>query len=54
MQAKGRSIAIAVMPGAIMEALDASVANVSLSPVAGSLSAAIEQATWVLISLSLP
>jgi len=43
-------IAIAVMSSAVMEVLDTSVVNVSLPHIAGSLSATIDEATWVLTS----
>lgn len=43
-------IAIAVMSSAIMEVLDTSVVNVSLPHISGSLSATIDEATWVLTS----
>jgi DHA2 family multidrug resistance protein len=43
-------IAIAVMSSAVMEVLDTSVVNVSLPHIAGSLSASVEEATWVLTS----
>ncbi len=43
-------IAIAVMSSAIMEVLDTSVVNVSLRHIAGSLSATVDEATWVLTS----
>ncbi|MDE3154466.1 MAG: DHA2 family efflux MFS transporter permease subunit [Acidobacteriota bacterium] len=43
-------VAIAVMSSAVMEVLDTSVVNVSLPHIAGSLSATIDQATWVLTS----
>jgi DHA2 family multidrug resistance protein len=43
-------IAIAVMFGTFMEVLDTTVVNVSLPHIAGSLSATIEEATWVLTS----
>ena len=43
-------IAIAVMSSAIMEVLDTSVVNVSLPHIAGSLSASVDEATWVLTS----
>jgi DHA2 family multidrug resistance protein len=43
-------IAIAVMSSAIMEVLDTSVVNVSLPHIAGSLSATVDEATWVLTS----
>ncbi len=42
--------AIAVMLSAVMEVLDTSVVNVSLPHIAGSLSATVEEATWVLTS----
>jgi DHA2 family multidrug resistance protein len=43
-------ITIAVMLGTFMEVLDTSVANVALPHIAGSLSASIDEATWVLTS----
>jgi DHA2 family multidrug resistance protein len=43
-------VAIAVMSSAIMEVLDTSVVNVSLPHIAGSLSATVDEATWVLTS----
>jgi DHA2 family multidrug resistance protein len=43
-------IAIAVMFGTFMEVLDTTVVNVSLPHIAGSLSATIDEATWVLTS----
>jgi len=43
-------IAIAVMSSAIMEVLDTSVVNVSLPHIAGSMSASVDEATWVLTS----
>jgi DHA2 family multidrug resistance protein len=43
-------IAIAVMSSAVMEVLDTSVVNVSLPHIAGSLSATLDEATWVLTS----
>jgi len=43
-------IAIAVMSSAVMEVLDTSVVNVSLPHIAGSLSATVDEATWVLTS----
>jgi len=43
-------IAGAVMLATFMEVLDTSVANVSLPHIAGSLSATLEEATWVLTS----
>ncbi len=42
--------AIAVMLSAAMEMLDTSVVNVSLGHIAGSLSATVDEATWVLTS----
>jgi DHA2 family multidrug resistance protein len=43
-------IAISVMFGTFMEVLDTTVVNVSLPHIAGSLSASIDEATWVLTS----
>ncbi len=43
-------VAFAVMSSAVMEVLDTSVVNVSLPHIAGSLSATVEEATWVLTS----
>ncbi|MGH9413915.1 MAG: DHA2 family efflux MFS transporter permease subunit [Terriglobales bacterium] len=43
-------IAIAVMLSTFLEVLDTSVVNVSLPYIAGSLSATIDEATWVLTS----
>jgi DHA2 family multidrug resistance protein len=43
-------IAVAVMSSAVMEVLDTSVVNVSLPHIAGSLSATVDEATWVLTS----
>ena len=43
-------IAAAVMSATFMEVLDTSVANVSLTHIAGSLSASTDEATWVLTS----
>jgi DHA2 family multidrug resistance protein len=43
-------IAVAVMSSAVMEVLDTSVVNVSLPHMAGSLSATVDEATWVLTS----
>jgi len=43
-------IAFAVMSSAVMEILDTSVVNVSLPHMAGSLSATVDEATWVLTS----
>jgi DHA2 family multidrug resistance protein len=43
-------VAVAVMSSAIMEVLDTSVVNVSLPHIAGSLSATVDESTWVLTS----
>src|SRR5436309_10676882 len=43
-------IAISVMFATFMEVLDTTVVNVSLPHIAGSLSATIDEATWVLTS----
>jgi MFS transporter, DHA2 family, multidrug resistance protein len=43
-------VAIAVLSSAVMEVLDTSVVNVSLPHIAGSLSASVDEATWVLTS----
>ena len=43
-------IAIAVMSSTVMQVLDTSVVNVSLPHIAGSLSATVEETTWVLTS----
>lgn len=43
-------IAVAVMAGTFMEVLDTSIANVCLPHIAGSLSATIEEATWMVTS----
>jgi DHA2 family multidrug resistance protein len=43
-------IAITVMFGTFMEVLDTTVVNVSLPHVAGSMSASVDEATWVLTS----
>ncbi|HXS93117.1 MAG TPA: MFS transporter [Candidatus Limnocylindrales bacterium] len=43
-------IAMTVMLATFMEVLDTSVANVSLPNIAGSLSASVDEATWVLTS----
>ena len=43
-------IAVAVMSATFMEVLDTSVANVSLTHIAGNLSASTDEATWVLTS----
>ncbi len=43
-------IAVAVMLATFMEVLDTSIASVALPHIAGSLSATVDQATWVLTS----
>ena len=43
-------IALTVMLATFMEVLDTSVANVALPHIAGSLSATVDEATWVLTS----
>ena len=43
-------VGISVMLGTFMEVLDTTVVNVSLPHIAGSLSATVEEATWVLTS----
>src|SRR5579859_4769810 len=43
-------VATAVMLGTFLEVLDTTVVNVSLPHIAGSLSATVDQATWVLTS----
>ena len=43
-------VAIAVMLGTFLEVLDTTVVNVSLPHIAGSLSATVDEATWVLTS----
>ena len=43
-------IAVSVMLGTFMEVLDTTVVNVALPHIAGSLSATIDEATWVLTS----
>ena len=43
-------VALAVMFGTFMEVLDTTVVNVSLPHIAGSLSASIDESTWVLTS----
>ncbi|MFB3918288.1 MAG: DHA2 family efflux MFS transporter permease subunit [Terriglobales bacterium] len=43
-------IAVAVMLGTFMEVLDTTIVNVSLPHIAGSLSATVDEATWVLTS----
>lgn len=43
-------VAISVMFGTFMEVLDTTVVNVSLPHIAGSMSASVEEATWVLTS----
>ncbi len=48
--AKRWLIAISVMSSAVMEVLDTSVVNVSLPHIAGSLSATVDESTWVLTS----
>ncbi len=43
-------VAVAVMLGTFMEVLDTTVVNVALPHIAGSLSATVDEATWVLTS----
>src|SRR6185437_11889328 len=43
-------IAATVMLATFMEVLDTSVANVSLPHIAGSLSASVDESTWILTS----
>ena len=43
-------IAVSVMLGTFLEVLDTTVVNVSLKHIAGSMSATIDEATWVLTS----
>jgi DHA2 family multidrug resistance protein len=43
-------VAVSVMLGTFMEVLDTTVVNVSLPHIAGSLSASVDEATWVLTS----
>ena len=43
-------VAVSVMFATFMEVLDTTVVNVSLPHIAGSLSASIDEATWVLTS----
>lgn len=43
-------VAIAVMLATFMEVLDSTVVNVSLSHIAGNLSATVDESTWVLTS----
>jgi DHA2 family multidrug resistance protein len=43
-------IALTVMLATFMEVLDTSIANVALNHIAGSLSASVDEATWVLTS----
>src|SRR5438132_13854921 len=43
-------VAVAVMFATFMEVLDTTVVNVSLPHIAGSLTATIEESTWVLTS----
>ena len=44
------AIALTVMLATFMEVLDTSVANVALPHIAGSLSATVDETTWVLTS----
>src|SRR5713101_524254 len=43
-------ITVAVMMATIMEVLDTTIANVALAHIRGSLSAGVDEATWVLTS----
>src|SRR5947208_11888742 len=43
-------VAVVVSMATFMEVLDTSVANVSLQHIAGSLSAGVDESTWVLTS----
>src|SRR5580704_2323777 len=43
-------IAVTVMLATFMEVLDTSVANIALPHIAGSLSASVDESTWVLTS----
>src|SRR5438045_574285 len=43
-------VAVSVMLGTFLEVLDTTVVNVSLRHIAGSLSATVDEATWVLTS----
>src|SRR6202050_5278360 len=43
-------IAVSVMLPTFMEVLDTSIASVALPHIAGSLSASVDEATWVLTS----
>lgn len=43
-------IAVAVMAGTFMELVDTTVVNVALPHIAGSLSAGVDESTWVLTS----
>ncbi|MGH7841743.1 MAG: EmrB/QacA family drug resistance transporter, partial [Candidatus Binataceae bacterium] len=43
-------VAVAVMLATVMEVLDTTIANVSLIHIRGSLSADVDEATWVLTS----
>ena len=43
-------VAISVMSATFLEVLDTTIVNVSLPHIAGSLSASIEESTWVLTS----
>ena len=47
-------IAMTVMLATFMEVLDTSIANVALPHIAGSLSASIDESTWVLTSYLSP
>src|SRR2546429_8894787 len=44
------AIALTVTMATFMEALDTSIANVALPHIAGSLSASVDESTWVLTS----
>ena len=43
-------VAVAVMLGTFMEVLDTTIVNVALPHIAGSLSAGVDESTWVLSS----
>ena len=43
-------IVVAVMAGTFMELVDTTVVNVALPHIAGSLSAGVDESTWVLTS----
>ena len=43
-------IAVTVTLATFMEVLDTSIANVSLPHIAGSLSAGVDESTWILTS----